>query len=118
MRSQFIADDFKKTFETIGGYDEDMFLYCEETMLGCKMKAAGFATYCCSDVSYIHMHDVSISRSIASTVRQKKIMLNSHHLLLKKYLNANSFQLAIDIVVGKIYLAEETVKTILYRKNR
>ncbi len=103
----------KKSFEATGGYDEDMFLYCEETTLGCKMKIAGYKTYCCSDVSYIHMHGVSISKNISSTVRQKKIMHDSHHVLLKKYLNANLFQLAVDSIFSLVVLFEETVKSVI-----
>ena len=103
----------RQAFEKTGGYDEDMFLYCEETTLGCKMKAAQFKTYICSDVKYVHMHGVSISKSIKSTVKQKRVMLNSHHLLLQKYLGANTFQLMIDSIIGRISLCEEAVKSML-----
>ena len=58
----------KQAFEKTGGYAENMFLYCEETTLGCKIKKAGRISYICSDVQYYHMHGVSI---IKSTVRKK-----------------------------------------------
>lgn len=103
----------KQAFEMTGGYDEDMFLYCEETTIGCKMKSAGFISYICSDVQYYHMHGVSITKSIKSTVRQKKIMLQSHHLLLRRYLHANQFELIVDGIMGKIALFEESLKIVV-----
>lgn len=103
----------REAFEATKGYDEEMFLYCEETMLGCKIKEAGYRTVLCSDVSYKHFHGASISKSIQSSLKQRKILLQSHHLLLKKYLKANRFQLMVDIVVGRISLLQEAVKNFI-----
>lgn len=97
-------------FEKTGGYDENVFLYCEETILGCKMKRAGLDTYICSDVHYLHLHGVSISKSITSAVKRKKLLLKSHHYTLKNHLNANCFTLLLDDIVGKIAIVEEYVK--------
>lgn len=97
-------------FEKTGGYDENVFLYCEETILGCKMKQAGLDTYICSDVHYLHLHGVSISKSITSAVKRKKLLLKSHHYTLKKYMRANWFALLIDNAVAKVAIVEEYVK--------
>lgn len=102
-------------FLTVGGYDEEMFLYCEETTLGSKLKQAGFKSVVCSDMEYLHLHGVTISKSISSAVRRKKILLTSHHLYLCRYLKANLLQRAVDVVVGKIVLLEEAVKTLIKR---
>ncbi len=103
----------REAFEATKGYDEEMFLYCEETTLGCKIKKAGYRTVLCSDVSYKHLHGASISKSIQSSLKQRKILLQSHHLLLKKYLKANRFQLMVDTVVGQISLLQEAVKNFI-----
>lgn len=100
----------RSAFEKTGGYDENVFLYCEETIFGCKMKRAGLDTFVCSDVHYLHLHGVSISKSVTSAVKRKKLLLESHHYTLKNYLNANCFALLMDNVVGKIAIAEEYVK--------
>lgn len=105
------ADKFLK----VGGYDEEMFLYCEETTLGCKMKQAGYRSIVCSDVEYLHLHGVTINKNISSAVRRKKILLKSHHLLLCRYLKANCLQRAVDVAVGRIVLLEEVLKTALRR---
>ncbi len=98
-------------FLACGGYDEEMFLYCEETTLGCKLKRAGYISVVCSDMEYLHLHGVSISKSISSVVRRKKLLLESHHLFLKRYLQATPVQLAADRLVGWIVLLEEALKT-------
>lgn len=105
----------REAFEKTGGYDENVFLYYEETILGCKMKKAGLDTYVCSDVHYLHLHGISISKSVTSEVKRKKLLLKSHHYTLKNYLNANCFELALDEVVGKIAIAEEYVKAVFVR---
>lgn len=102
-----------KVFLDVGGYDEEMFLYCEETTLGCKLKQAGYTGVICSDMEYLHLHGVTISKSISSAVRRKKILLASHHLFLKRYLQATPLQLAADRVVGWVVLLEEALKTLL-----
>lgn len=98
-----------------GGYDEKIFLYCEETTLGYKMKKMGYSTVVCSDVTYRHIHGVSIQRSISSNVAKKKILLQSHHLFLERYLEANRTELLLDKIVGKIVLAEEWLKAFVRR---
>ena len=102
-------------FLEVGGYDEEMFLYCEETTLGCKLKQAGYKSVVCSNVEYLHLHGVTISKSISSAVRRKKILLKSHHLFLRRYLKANWLQRAVDVAVGKIVLLEEALKTAVWR---
>ena len=108
----------KAAFEKTGGYDERMFLYCEETTLGCKLKKAKMKAYICSDVGYFHLHGQSITRSIKSTAHLKAIMLKSHHLLLKEYLGANRIELVTDTIVGKLGLLEECVKTFLRKASK
>lgn len=103
----------KAAFDATGGYDERMFLYCEETTLGCKLKNVGLTAYICSDVGYYHLHGKSISRSIKSTVRLKEIMLKSHHILLKEYLKATELELLLDTIIGKLGLTEEYVKSFI-----
>lgn len=108
-------------FLRCGGYDEDIFLYCEETVLGWKMKANGYRCVLCSDVSYRHLHGVSISKSIASAVHRKKLLVRSHRLVIRRYLHANRFERAVDAVCCRLSIWEtalaETVKKII-RKIR
>lgn len=105
----------REAFEKTGGYDENVFLYCEETILGCKLKEAGLDTYICSDVNYEHLHGVSITKSVKSSVARKKLLLRSHHYTLEHYLHANPFQLGLDNAVAAVSIAEEYVTTFVKR---
>lgn len=104
-----------RKFVNCGGYDEEMFLYCEETTLGIKMKAASYKTAVISNISYRHIHGITIQKSISSNLKKKQILLQSHRLLLERYLKANKFELLVDHLVGKIVLLEEALK-IRYKK--
>lgn len=75
------ADKFLK----VGGYDEEMFLYCEETTLGYKFKEKGYSTLLLNDVSYNHLQSESIKKSIPSIVKQRKLIYKNRLLFLKKY---------------------------------
>lgn len=103
----------KAAFLETGGYDERVFLYCEETILGCKVKAAGFNTYICSDVHYLHLHGVTISKNVSNSVERKRMLIKSHQHTLKEYLHAGTIMLALDTVICKIAIAEEYLRNIL-----
>ena len=104
-------------FMQCGGYDEEIFLYCEETTLGCKMKSHGFRTVVCSTVSYLHLHGVTIQKSVSSAVKRKQLLLKSHRLVLKRYLRANGLQCMLDRLVGAVAILETTLRTILRRNG-
>ena len=73
----------KKEYVALGKiYDENVFLYYEETMLGYNLQQQGFKTIIVND-NYIHHHSVSINKNISSTVQQRRIMYKSlmHYLL-------------------------------------
>ena len=80
-------------------YDEDFFLYCEELVIGIKIKNNGFKSYLLVNDRYVHMHGVSINKSISSIYGQRKILTRSKLLFLKKYLNANKY----EVILGKLF---------------
>lgn len=85
-------------FEKIGGYDEEMFLYCEEDVLGYKVKKCGYKTVLICNVSYRHEHGVSINKSFKSSIKQRKLINHNKLLFMKRYLNANF----IEMMAGRI----------------
>ncbi|MBE6633152.1 MAG: glycosyltransferase family 2 protein [Ruminococcaceae bacterium] len=95
-----------EAFTACGGYDEEIFLYCEETVLGCKMKKMDYRTVICSDVSYDHLHGVSIQKVFSAAVQRKKLLLKSHRLVLKRYLHGNFFERLVDRLVGAVSVLE------------
>ncbi len=71
-------------------YEEDVFLYCEEKILGNKVKSIGKKTKLYLKANYIHNHSVSINKSI-NDYTKKKIWLESN----RKYIDKKYFPLGI-----------------------
>lgn len=70
-------------------YDENMFLYGEETYLGLKYKKNENTSILYTKNSYIHNHSVSINKTINSEAKQRRMILDSRLYLLKKYYKVN-----------------------------
>lgn len=105
-------------FIECGGYDEEMFLYCEESTLGYKMRKVGYCAAICSNISYKHIHGQTIEKNVCDAVKRKSVLLKSHHLFLDRYLGANQFQLIVDLTVGKVVLLEEKIITYIVQRRR
>lgn len=53
-----------ETFKEINGFDDNVFLFCEERILNAKFKKIGYKIAINSTVSFKHLHSVSINKSI------------------------------------------------------
>ena len=82
-----------EAFLEVGGYDSDMFLFCEGTTLAKKFKEQRWKTILLKNEQYIHYHSISLKRTIKSVTKQRKILLKSRYIFIKKYLCANKWQL-------------------------
>lgn len=100
-----------------GMYDENIFLYCEETVLGLKLREAGLNTYVLLNQSFTHYHSVSIKKSILQR-QQEKLMWKSRLYVLKQYYNKNIIMQIFSIAVSKILLLESFVIHALCTKIR
>lgn len=105
-------------FSSIGGYDEEMFLFCEETTLGYKLKQSGYKTILLAMNTYVHKHSVSINRSIKSVRNQKKMLLQSRLIFLKKYLKVNRIQYAIAKVFFGVVSLEQILQEWICKKRK
>ena len=97
-------------FIKCGGFDEEMFLYYEETVLGIRMKEMFFKSAIISNVTYKHMHGATIQKNVSSNIKRKKMLINSHRILLEKYLGANKFEIFMNWLISRIALLEEFIK--------
>lgn len=84
-----------KKMMSVGGYDEDFFLYYEEHVLAEKMKKAGYETIFLPDAGYIHNHHVSIRKAFKRWSPQRLLRCKSCLLFLKKYKQISSFSLLL-----------------------
>ncbi len=63
-------------FSEIGMFDDNVFLYCEERIIGNKLKSKGYLVITRADLFFIHLHAVTIKRTM-NTYKSWKILLNS-----------------------------------------
>lgn len=72
------------TFEKLGFFDEDTFLFCEERFTGKTVAEAGLANYIVTDITYLHEHSKTIN-SEASAKRQRHFIHEGRILFYKRY---------------------------------
>lgn len=84
-----------KLFESVGFYDEDTFLFCEERLLYKKLKNNGYNNYLITDDGYIHDHSLTIRNEVDS-IRQRKYINDGQIAFTKKY---RSFPLIKSILL-------------------
>lgn len=89
-----------------GDYDEGLFLYCEEKTLGARMKKHGYRTVLVKDVSYLHAHSSSISRTHRTLMSRQKLLHTSKLYYYRNYLNINQAQEFATRIFFSIILLE------------
>lgn len=75
-------------------FDEEVFLYYEEKILGRKLKRQGKKTLLLTCQSYIHAHSVTIDKTVGSIEAKQKILHESKLYYYKKYLGAGPIKMA------------------------
>ena len=83
--------DTEKFLEA-GGYDEGIFLYQEEAVLGQRMRASGYRTVLLLNRTYQHQHSVSISKTYTQLLKRQKLRNESAYYYMVHYLHINSIQ--------------------------
>ena len=77
-------------FMACGGYDENVFLYQEEMILGQRMRAAGYKSVLVLGDFYRHQHSASISRSFRDELTRQRLRERSVLYYLEHYLGAGA----------------------------
>lgn len=103
---------------SVGGYDENMFLFCEETVIGYKLKKADYLTILMPGEFYIHAHSVSIKKSISSEVKQRKMVAESRIYFLKTYLGANKMQILLAMFMHNWSIFIYAIKSKIRKQNK
>lgn len=102
--SLFMADC--RALMDCGLYDEQVFLYYEEKILGFKLREKGYKTLLLLNHSYIHMHSVTIDREVKSILRKQALLHKSKLHYYKNYLKINPLQeIGVRVFLG-ILMAE------------
>ena len=104
--------DVKKMMN-YGMFDENIFLYKEELVLGIKFKEAKQKVALLTESFFIHKHSVSISKAYKTVLSKRKLSLKSHLFVLKKYYKANRFEMWMASIVAKISMFEVLLLSLL-----
>lgn len=81
-----------KHLEDMGYFDENVFLYYEENIMGTKTKKLGKNIIVCNNVDVIHDHSVSIDKSL-KRIKKYDILKTSQEYFEKTYNGANKIEL-------------------------
>lgn len=84
-----------EAFRECGGYDEGIFLYQEEAVLGQRMKRAGYRTVLVLDREYGHEHGVSIGKNVRSGVARQRLREESVMYYFREYLQSGRGMLGV-----------------------
>jgi len=96
--------------------DNETFLFGEETILGKKIKDAGFEACVVSNTKIFHENSVSIKKSIKAKNKIWKIRMNSDLVYLNKYLKCSKFQIMFYHI--SFYFGCLEKQTLFLFKNR
>lgn len=103
----------KKKMIEDGMYDENIFLYCEEVVLGMKMKKTNNKIGLMCRESFIHNHSQSISKTYSSVLSRQKLLIASKLYVIKKYYKAGPILYFIAVLVSHVSLFELRIKSLL-----
>ena len=104
-------------FVSMGLFDENTFLFCEEQILGKKAKDKGFDIVVMNNETYIHNHSVSINKSFSSILSKYVIHQNSKGVYIKNYLKCSKLKYFIFNIVTKIGWLERKLALTMIKKR-
>gem|GEM_PF-3341274 len=90
-------------------YDENIFLFFEESCIGKKFKDLGYKTKLLMDVDYIHNHSVSINKVFHSEAKKRKMTLDSFYTYFSDFYTLSRFQKKIMKAYKKMIYLENYV---------
>ena len=97
-------------------YDENIFLFFEESCIGKYFKDRKLKTKLLIDETYIHNHSISINKSFGSEVQKRKITLDSFYTYFKDYYTLNPILLWFMRVYKRvIYIENYMILKMLYK---
>lgn len=105
----FFLTDIEKMVE-IGGYDENIFMYCEESLIGIKIRDAGYKTVLMTEDYYVHEHPYNRAKDLKKEVSLHRQWNANRLYILKNYLKADSCECQIANVIYKVDLCKVIVK--------
>lgn len=101
-------------FESLGFFDEDIFLFGEETILGFKIKKAGGINLLCRQYNFNHLWSKSINTTYDKVARIK-LQLKGKEIFHKKYQKVHWSLYYILKLLHKIRIVEERCRLFILK---
>ena len=86
-------------FEQMRGFDERVFLYGEENILGYRLRELGFRSIVLLDKNVVHFGSVFRKSSWRSKIIGNKCLLDSMKIYLKEYLGVSRLQMLFFLTI-------------------
>lgn len=102
------------SFETVGGFDERVFLYSEEQILSERMKVQNYCVYYYNDISVIHNHNTTM-RSNMSEIRRISLSIHSTWYYFQEYMKVPCYQIVMAKILFAIFKPLYIMKIFLLR---
>ncbi len=104
-----------KYIEDVEYMDEETFLYCEENILGYKLKSKGYKLAVINSNEYIHNHSITINKNIKGKIEKFKILNRSRIVYVEKYLKVGALRLFVFKILLKIGITVRKIVELLSR---
>lgn len=93
-------------FFDVGGFDENVFLFCEERILGYKLKNNNFRMGIVADAKYNHNHSATINKEYKAVRKKIKLLYESRLYFYKEYLHVSKIKIILMSLAMKISYIE------------
>lgn len=100
-------------FKAVDMFDENVFLFCEERIIGRKMKNCGYKSVIRSDLFFVHTHSVSIKK-VYDTIKTWKILMESRYYYQKTYNRINFYKLLVLKISMVMFITCLEIKLKIY----
>lgn len=98
----------------IGMLDENVFLFCEERILGRKLLDRNYKLVLRADLYFIHAHSVTINKAY-DRVKSWRILMNSRFYYEKNYNQCSMIQLLVLKICMQLFIIGLPIESSLYR---
>lgn len=102
-----------QAFVDVGGFDERTFLYMEETIIGERLKRAGYKTAVVGGISYQHGHSVTINQNLSGIEEKIRIRHQSRDIFTYNYLNVTGWRKVLYKIARKLSYVD--IKLIVFK---
>ena len=100
-------------FQEANLFDERVFLFCEERIIGKRMKQLGYSLAFRKDLSYVHAHSVTIRRAM-DTVKIWKTIWSSRFYYQVAYNHIGAAKQLLLLINSKIFILRLMVALMLH----